>query len=148
MIKHYLNIEVDVAEIAKQNTRLIFGNQHYSLMGIRPFTQQFKEIGGIHINEQEVNKVLSPEIDLFLKNTQKDVLFISWGSMIRGSSLDQKKLQAILKVLKKLDINIIWKWETDEVPIESIKFLFVKWAPQLTLMCKYGILFNIRIKVQ
>lgn len=127
---------MDVTEIAKQNTRLIFGNQHYSLMGIRPYTQQFVEIGGIHIDEQEVHKKLPKEVDEFLKNSDKDVLFISWGSMIKASTLDETRLQAILNVLTKLDIKVIWKWETDEVPIKSEQFLFVKWAPQLALMCK------------
>ncbi|XP_065357950.1 UDP-glycosyltransferase UGT5 [Calliphora vicina] len=135
LIQHYLKIDVDVTQIAKQNTRLIFGNQHYSLMGIRPFTQQFVEIGGIHISEKEANKALPAEVDLFLKNTKKDVLFISWGSMIKASTLDQDKLQAILNVLTKLDIKVIWKWESDEIPIKSDQFLFIKWAPQLALIC-------------
>ncbi|XP_023305658.2 UDP-glycosyltransferase UGT5 [Lucilia cuprina] len=135
LIKHYLNIDIDVAQIAKQNTRLIFGNQHYSLMGIRPTTQQFVEIGGIHIKDEEINKVLPKEVDSFLENSKGDVLFISWGSMIKGSTLDADKLKAILNILTRLDINVIWKWESNETPIKSDKFLFIKWAPQLSLIC-------------
>ncbi|XP_037812919.1 UDP-glycosyltransferase UGT5-like [Lucilia sericata] len=135
LVHHYLNIDIDVDQIAKQYTRLILGNQHYSLMDLRPFTQQFVEIGGIHINEEEIRNAIPSEVDLFLKNTTKDVLFISWGSMIKGSTLDQNKLQIILNVLTKQDIKVIWKWESDKVPIESDQFLFVKWAPQLTLLC-------------
>ncbi|KAM7353784.1 UDP-glycosyltransferase UGT5-like [Cochliomyia hominivorax] len=135
LIKHYLNIDVDVTQIAKQNTRFIFGNQHYSLMGIRPFTQQFVEIGGIHINEEEINKDLPIEVSSFLSSSDKDILFISWGSMIKASTLEQEKLQAILNVLIKMDVKVIWKWETDEVPINSEQFLFIKWAPQLALIC-------------
>ena len=105
-------------------------------MGMRPTSPQFVEIGGIHINENEARKELPSEIELFLNNTEKDVLFISWGSMIKASTLDKARLQAILNALKELDISVIWKWETDEIPIKSKQFLFVKWAPQLSLLCK------------
>lgn len=137
LIQHYLNIKVDVNAIAKQNTRLIFGNQHYSLMGIRPRTQQFVEIGGIHITEKALDNNLQSTIQTFLETSKEDVLFISWGSMIKSSTMDNEKLQAILAVLKKLPMKVIWKWESDEFPVQSEQFLFIKWAPQLPLLCKY-----------
>lgn len=107
---------------------------------MRPTSPQFLEIGGIHINENEARKDLPSDIELFLNNTNKDVLFISWGSMIRASTLDKGRLQSILNALKNLDIKVIWKWETDEIPIEGEQFLFVKWAPQLSLICEYKII--------
>ncbi|KAM7352222.1 UDP-glycosyltransferase UGT5-like isoform 2-T2 [Cochliomyia hominivorax] len=135
LIKQYLDIDVDVTQITKQYTRLILGNQHYSLMDLRPFTQQFIEVGGIHIDEKDLKKELPLEIKSFLENSKQNVLYISWGSMIKGSTLDKQKLMAILNVLTKYDIKVIWKWESDKIPIKTDQFLFIKWAPQLQLIC-------------
>jgi len=58
--------------------------------------------------------------------------------MVRASSIDEDKLSAILEVLKSQPLKIIWKWEADETPdTDASKFLFVKWAPQLALLCKF-----------
>uniref|UniRef100_A0A1I8MES1 UDP-glucuronosyltransferase n=1 Tax=Musca domestica TaxID=7370 RepID=A0A1I8MES1_MUSDO len=136
LIRHNLNVTVDVNNIAQQQTALVFGNQHYSLAGIRPHTEQFVEIGGIHIQEDKVHEKLSPTIEEFLdKSNGKSVLFISWGSMIRASTMEATKLNTIFSALEKSKVRVVWKWETDDVPIKNENFLFVKWAPQLSLLC-------------
>lgn len=133
----------DVNSIAKRQTRIVFGNQHYSLMGIRPSTQQFIEVGGIHINETSINdRELPKDIKAFLENTDKDVLFISWGSMIKFSTMPNNLVKSIVTALLRFDVKVIWKWENDKIPIRSEKFLFVKWAPQLQLLCKLARLIN------
>lgn len=136
MIKHHLGIEIDVDAVARTQTAFILGNQHYSHMGSRPKTPQFLEVGGMHITS-DAKKQLPQEIAEFLQKSQQGVIFISWGSLVRASSIDEDKLQAILKVLTKQPLNVIWKWETDEHPkVDANKFLFVKWAPQLALLCQ------------
>ncbi|XP_073820836.1 UDP-glycosyltransferase family 36 member A1 [Musca autumnalis] len=135
LIHHHLNVSVDVNSIAKQQTAIVFGNQHYSLTGIRPHSEQFVEIGGIHIQENKVNEKLPSHVEKFLEMSKGDVLFISWGSMVRASTMEADKLNAILSALVKSKLKVIWKWETDEVPIKNDNFLFVKWAPQLSLLC-------------
>lgn len=136
LIKHYLGIEIDVDEVARTQTAFIMGNQHYSHLGSRPITPQFLEVGGMHITDA-AKKQLPPKIVEFLQKSKQGVIFISWGSMVRASSMDVDKMQAMVKVLAKQPLNVIWKWETDEVPdVDASKFLFVKWAPQLALLCK------------
>uniref|UniRef100_A0A1A9ZNZ7 UDP-glycosyltransferases domain-containing protein n=1 Tax=Glossina pallidipes TaxID=7398 RepID=A0A1A9ZNZ7_GLOPL len=137
LIKSYFEwLYPDVNSIAKRQTLIVFGNQHYSLMGIRPSTQQFIEVGGIHINESSINdRELPKDIKAFLENTDKDVLFISWGSMIKFSTMPNTIVENIVTALLQLDVKVIWKWENDKIPLTSEKFLFVKWAPQLQLLC-------------
>lgn len=139
VIRRYLGLEMDVEEVARQQTAFIFGNQHYSLMGSRPQSLQFVEVGGVHITEK-AEKELPEEITSFLNQSEQGVIFISWGSMVRASSIDGDKLAAILEVLQESSLRIIWKWEEDEKvktpKVDSSKFLFVKWAPQLALLCE------------
>lgn len=136
IIKKYLNIDIDVDEIAKTSTSMVFVNQHYSLSGIRPHTRQYLEMGGIHIDENAVKESLPKDLEHFLQKSPKGVLFISWGSMLRSSTIEKTKLEEILKVLKTLPLRVVWKWESTEKPIEDDHFLFIKWAPQLALLCK------------
>ncbi|XP_017075309.2 UDP-glucosyltransferase 2 [Drosophila eugracilis] len=135
LIQKYIGVEIDVEEVARTQTAFIFGNQHYSLMGSRPQSLQFVEIGGVHITKK-AEKELPDSISAFLNQSQEGVIFISWGSMVRASSIDEDKLAAILEVLHQQPLRIIWKWEAEETPkADSNKFLFVKWAPQLALLC-------------
>lgn len=139
LIMRHLDVDIDVDEVARQQTAFILGNQHYSHLGSRPQTPQFLEVGGLHINGSEKQQ-LSPRIVHFLQESPQGVIFISWGSMVRASSIDTEKLSHILQVLNEQPLNVIWKWETDAqempLPLKPGKFLFVKWAPQLALLCK------------
>ncbi|KAM8716275.1 hypothetical protein ACLKA7_003199 [Drosophila subpalustris] len=136
LIKHHLGIDIDVDEVARTQTAFILGNQHYSHLGSRPITPQFLEVGGIHITS-DAKKQLPSKIAEFLQRSRQGVIFISWGSMVRASSMDEDKLQTMLTVLKQQPLNVIWKWESDDVPhVDAGKFLFVQWAPQLALLCQ------------
>lgn len=138
LIKRHLDVDIDVDEVAREQTAFILGNQHYSHLGSRPQTPQFLEVGGLHINGSEKQQ-LPPKIVHFLQESPQGVIFISWGSMVRASSIDAEKLSHILQVLNEQPMNVIWKWETDAQempPLKPGKFLFVKWAPQLALLCK------------
>lgn len=128
---------MDVNEVVKANTALMLVNQHYSLSGVQPLSPQLVQIGGIHINHTQLTEQLPHNIEDFLRNAKEDVIYISWGSMLRTFSLDPNKVQAILRAFENLPFNVIWKWENDNVPTKSNKFLFVKWAPQFRLLCKY-----------
>lgn len=141
LIKRHLNIDVNVDAVARAQTAFILGNQHYSHMGSRPRTQQFLEVGGVHITSQDEHQ-LSPRIVQFLEQSKHGVIFISWGSMVRASSIDAEKRDAIIKVLLQQPLDVIWKWESSEQPkpqLDDKKFLFVKWAPQLALLCKLSL---------
>ncbi|XP_022232345.2 UDP-glucosyltransferase 2 [Drosophila obscura] len=135
LVRKHLGIDVDVDEVARTQTAFIFGNQHYSLMGSRPQSLQFVEVGGVHLTSQ-AEQELPPDIAQFVDQSEVPIIFFSWGSMVRISSIDVDKLAAIVEVLERQPLRVIWKWETDEKPqLDSTKFLFVKWAPQLALLC-------------
>lgn len=139
VVKKYLNVDFDVDDYAKRSTSFILVNQHYTLHGNKPLTSQLIGMGGIHIDEAVINATLPDEIEKFLENAPAEgVLFFSWGSMVRSCTMPSEKVQAIVKVLEQQPFNVIWKWETDAVPTKSKKFLFIKWAPQLSLICEYG----------
>lgn len=134
VIKKYLNLDVDVREVAK-TTSLVFVNQHYSLSGNRPLTSQVKEIGGVHIPQENKFPPIPKAIEDFLNASNETVLFISFGSMLRSSTIPKHKFDGIVAALKKLNLRVIWRWDSEKVPLTSSQFIFPKWAPQLSLLC-------------
>ncbi|SPP79083.1 UDP-glucuronosyltransferase 1-3 [Drosophila guanche] len=135
LVSRHLGIEVDVDEVARTQTAFIFGNQHYSLMGSRPQSLQFVEVGGVHLTSQAAQE-LPANIAQFIDQSEVPIIFFSWGSMVRISSIDEDKLAAIVEALERQPLRVIWKWEAEEKPkLDADKFLFVKWAPQLALLC-------------
>ncbi|XP_029720092.2 UDP-glycosyltransferase UGT5-like isoform X1 [Aedes albopictus] len=120
-----------VREIAR-NTSLILVNQHYTLSGARPLVPAVVEIGGVHIRKQ---KPLPTDIQKVLDHSPEGVIVISWGSVLRASTLPQKKRDAILNALRRLPMKVLWKWE-DESPKGLPKNVIVrKWLPQRDVIC-------------
>lgn len=134
VIKRHLNLDVDVREIAK-TTSLVFVNQHYSLSGSRPLSAQVKEIGGVHIPEEDKHQKIPKDIDEFLNSSNESVLFISFGSMLKGSTISKSKFDSIVAAFKKLNLRVIWRWDSGKAPLIESKFIFPKWTPQLNVLC-------------
>ncbi|XP_055386209.1 UDP-glycosyltransferase UGT5 [Condylostylus longicornis] len=132
-IKDYLKIDVDVEDLAKKQSLLLI-NQHYSLSGSRPVPNRVVEIGGVHIDDNDT-AAIPKDVEEFLQNSVKGVIFISWGSMIKMSTLPKSKVKAIVNALEQQSFDVLWKWESDDLPTVNKKFMFTKWAPQKELLC-------------
>lgn len=120
-----------LSEIAKKTSAMLI-NSHYSLFGARPYNPNIIEIGGIHI-ENNV-KALPEDLKKFLDNAAEGVIVFSWGSMIKTSTLPEKKLKALIKVFSEIPRKVVWKWEGRE-PRELPKNVMIKkWIPQFDLL--------------
>ncbi|XP_062548927.1 UDP-glycosyltransferase UGT5-like isoform X2 [Armigeres subalbatus] len=120
-----------VRDIAR-NTSLILVNQHYTLSGARPLVPAVVEIGGVHIQNQ---KRLPTDIQELLDGSPEGVIVISWGSVLRASTLPQEKRDAIINALSQIPMKVLWKWE-DDSPKDLPKNVIVrKWLPQRDVLC-------------
>lgn len=73
-----------------------------------------------------------------MDNAKHGVIFLSWGSNIKSSSMPPEKAQAILKAFGRFPHQIIWKWE-NEAEMNDIKpknVYISKWLPQRDILCK------------
>ena len=122
-----------LSEIAK-NISALLPNIHHSLFGARPHVPNVVEIGGIHIKPV---KPLPEDIQKFLDDATEGVLLFSWGSMINASTLPDKKLKSINKVLSEIPKKVIWKWEIDRLPEMSDNIMIKKWIPQFDILSEY-----------
>ncbi|XP_043461764.1 UDP-glucosyltransferase 2-like [Leptopilina heterotoma] len=117
-------------EIAKKTSAMLI-NSHYSLFGARPYNPNIIEIGGIHIRKV---KALPGDLKKFLDNASEGVIVFSWGSMIKSSTLPEKKLKALFKVFSEIPRKVVWKWEGNEHPELPKNVMIKKWIPQFDLL--------------
>lgn len=121
----------DVREIAR-NTSLILVNQHYTLSGARPLVPAVVEVGGVHIKKM---KPLPKDLQQILDDSPEGVIVISWGSVLRASTLPKEKRDSILNALRRIPMKVLWKWEDDN-PSDLPKNVIVrKWLPQRDVLC-------------
>lgn len=124
----------DVAEIA-QRVSLLFVNQHHSFSGAFPLSPQVIDIGGIHINQTA--QPLPTDIQKFIDEAETGVIYISWGSQIKSATLNEETAVNMVRALKRLNMRVIWKWETETLPCDaSDRIMLKKWLPQKDIICK------------
>ncbi|KAJ8721709.1 hypothetical protein PYW07_002484 [Mythimna separata] len=119
-------------ELAK-NASVVLINTHYTLNGRRVLPPSVIEVGGIHLHNKTAQP-LPEELERWVSESTHGVILFSFGSLIRGSSLPPKRLEAILKVFARLPQRIIWKWETEDIAGLPKNVLVLKWLPQYDLL--------------
>ncbi|XP_075984666.1 UDP-glucosyltransferase 2-like [Anticarsia gemmatalis] len=122
------------------NASLIFGNEHNAIIK-RPMTpQNFKYVGGFHV--QDPVKPLPKDLQEAMDNAPHGVIYFSMGSLWKSKALPTDITRGILNVFGELKQTVIWKYEDDlkDLP-KNVKI--VKWAPQQSILahpnCKFFI---------
>ncbi|XP_063990323.1 UDP-glycosyltransferase UGT5-like [Diachasmimorpha longicaudata] len=118
-------------DIAK-NMSAILVNTHHSLHWAKPHLPNVVEIGGLHLSKKRES--IPEDIQRFLDDAEEGVLFFSWGSMIKASSMDQDTLREILKVLRSVPWKVLWKWEDEFLPGKPDNVMIKKWLPQAAIL--------------
>ena len=67
----------------------------------------------------------------FLDNSKNGVIYVSFGSALRGSMMSEENRKLLLNVFGRFkQYDVIWKWETEEMPDKPDNVLLSKWLPQ------------------
>ncbi|XP_015600388.1 UDP-glucuronosyltransferase 2A3 [Cephus cinctus] len=129
--EHFGKDMPELSEIAK-NTSLILVNSHLAYQYAKPQVPGVKDIAGIHL---EPNKTIPKELKDWIAGSTNGTVFISFGSMIRSSSISDSKRKAFFDAFSELPFRFLMKWEADnltDVPENVMKF---QWAPQYDILC-------------
>ncbi|KAK0086261.1 hypothetical protein PV325_003460 [Microctonus aethiopoides] len=117
-------------EIARKESAMLV-NTHYSLQGAKPNVPTVIEVGGLHIQQP---KPLPNNLKKFLDDAHEGVLYFSWGSMIKASTMSNHTLNEILKAIGNIPRKVIWKWENENLPNKPKNVLIQKWLPQAAIL--------------
>lgn len=66
-----------------------------------------------------------------MDNAEHGVIYFSFGSLLKSSYIPDDIQLFILSQLSKLDQIVLWKWESNDIPLPLPKNVVVrKWFPQ------------------
>lgn len=128
--QHFPTVKATQTEMEDRIALLITNTS--PVMGfIRPSTNTL-QLSFLHI---EPPKPLSDgSLKKFVDNSEKGVIFMSFGSIAKSSNLGPEKIEIFLNVFSRLNYDVVWKFETDaSTPIPKNVFMS-KWIPQADLL--------------
>lgn len=132
LVKQYIPGQPDLYGFLN-NASLLLINSHMSSFEAQPQMPNVIEVGGFHIEDP---KPLPEKLQIFLDNSKYGVVLFSLGTNIKSADLSKEKIEAILKVFAKLDVDILWKWEADHLEKQPKNVMIMKWLPQNDILGK------------
>ena len=122
-----------ILEIEK-NVSLVFQFGHPLILdGWAPMVPNYIQLGMMNCR---LGKPFTPGdvIGDFLNKSKKGVIFISFGSNIKGSLMTPDKKQIFLNVFKQFSqYDFIWKWD-EKLPNLPKNVLVANWLPQQDIL--------------
>ncbi|XP_026328029.1 UDP-glucuronosyltransferase 2B15-like [Hyposmocoma kahamanoa] len=113
------------------NGSLMLGNSHVSLGQATRLPQNYKPIGGCHIDFNF--KPLPEDLKKIFDNAEHGVVYFSMGSNLKSKDIPEKLKKDLLEMFGTLKYAVLWKFE--EVLSDLPRNVhIVKWAPQLSVL--------------
>lgn len=119
LAKYYNDIP-PLEELAREIKFLLISH-HFTLTGPSLLPPNVIEVGGYHVAKA---KPLSGELQKFVENAKAGVIYISFGSTMMISTMQQDKLEAILGAINELPQRFIWRW--DSINIDRAPFTYLR----------------------
>lgn len=130
-IKSYFPHAKESLTQVEDRIALVLTNTHQALGFVRP------ETGRIHIGflDMETPQPL-PEGALrsFVENSEKGIILVNFGSVIKTSSFPSKTLEIFFKVFENLQYRVVWKVDDTSCVNNSKNIFLSNWVPQNDLL--------------
>ncbi|XP_043268667.1 UDP-glycosyltransferase UGT5-like [Venturia canescens] len=135
VIREIFGNDVPSLQEFERDIALVLINTHISLNGARPITPALVEIGGLHIEDDNLD--IPKDLKAWMDDSKEGFVYFTFGSMVTIETFPVDILQAIYKSLKKFaPIRVLLKIvDRKKLPPglpENIR-TFV-WAPQLEVL--------------
>ncbi|KAL4706386.1 hypothetical protein ACJJTC_018485 [Scirpophaga incertulas] len=113
------------------NASLVISNDHHAAGEIPAVPQNFKFLGGYHIEDPP--KPLPKNLQTILDSAKHGVIYFSMGSTWKSKDLPKQVKEELLKMFGELKQTVIWKYEED-LPDTPANVHIVNWAPQQSIL--------------
>ncbi|KAE9535554.1 hypothetical protein AGLY_007455 [Aphis glycines] len=112
------------------NPSIIFQNSHYVTESPRPLTPNVIYVGGIHLKPA---KPIPKDILDFIEDSMHGVIFFTFGSTVKVSSLPEHIEKAFKEALADVPQRVLWKYE-GEMKDKPKNVMTKKWFPQREIL--------------
>jgi glucuronosyltransferase len=128
--KHFPGEDIpDLIELEK-TASLAFSFGHPLLLdGWRPQTPNHIYLGMMNCRGTTPLDNQS-KLKQFLDSAKEGVIYVSFGTVLRGSSIPEDMRKTFLSHFSNLKLKVLWKWETETMEDLPPNVLLSKWLPQ------------------
>lgn len=116
---------------AENKLDLIFVNTNPVLDYVRPITPNTIQLGFMHIKPP---KPVTGELKKLLDSSEHGVIYMSLGSNVKSKDLSDGAKSIFINVFRKLNYDVLWKFEEDLLTNKSDNVVISKWFPQSDLL--------------
>ncbi|XP_030032437.1 UDP-glycosyltransferase UGT5 isoform X2 [Manduca sexta] len=118
-------------EELRYNASLVLGNSHVSLGFPTRVPQNYKGIGGYHIDTKV--KPLPEDLKKIMDDSKRGVIYFSMGSNMKSKDLPVELKKSFLRMFSEFNQTVIWKFE--EVLPDLPENVYIRhWAPQQSIL--------------
>lgn len=130
--RNFPGIEASLEEI-EDRVVLMLANTNQAMGFIRPSVNTI-QVGFLTIEPPK--PLPESELKTFVDDSENGVIFVSFGTIADGKYLKAEFIQLFLNVFEKLDFDVVWKTELDNVKhMHKAKNIFItSWVPQADLL--------------
>ena len=112
---------------------LSFGHP-FLLDGFEPVVPNYVDVGMLNCQPAKGFKK-GDKIGDFISKSQNGVIFVSFGSALETSLMDEGRRQMFLRIFRRFpEYDFIWKWETEAMDDKPDNLLLSKWLPQMEIL--------------
>ncbi|CAH2090413.1 unnamed protein product [Euphydryas editha] len=126
VVDEFFNDIPPLSELA-QNIKLVLIYQHFMLSGSAILPPNIIEVGGYHVAKPNP---LPDDLQRFIDESEHGVIYISFGSLLKPSTIPLEILKEIISALSELPQRVIWKWNKKSLPGNPKNIYLSKWLPQ------------------
>ncbi|XP_022162084.1 UDP-glucuronosyltransferase 2B7-like isoform X8 [Myzus persicae] len=112
------------------NPSIVFQNSHYVSESPRPITPNVVYVGGVHLKPA---KTIPKDILDFIEDSPQGVIFFTFGSTIKVSSLPEYIERSFKEALAAVPQRVLWKYE-GEMKDKPENVMTRKWFPQREIL--------------
>ncbi|NP_001182395.1 UDP-glucosyltransferase precursor [Bombyx mori] len=123
--------ESPLFEELKRNGSFVLGNSHLALGHEMRFPNNYKNVGGYHVDEEV--KPLSPKLEKLMNNAADGVIYFSMGSKLKSEDLPVDIKKGLMKMFGELKQTVLWKLDDKSIDPPSNVHIF-KRVPQQSLL--------------
>ncbi|KAK9306718.1 hypothetical protein QLX08_002635 [Tetragonisca angustula] len=135
MMRKYLGWDLPDVRQLERNVTLALVNSHYSFHGIRSFAPAVIEVGGLHVQDEEIP--LPPKLKNWLDTADHGLVYFTLGSLMNIETLPRDTLLGLYASFRKISpIRVLMRIAnaTKLPPGLPDNVVVSSWIPQISVL--------------
>ncbi|XP_068631749.1 uncharacterized protein [Battus philenor] len=129
-LARYFN-DIPPLDVLARDIKFLLLYHNFILTGSQLFPANVIEVGGYHVKRAEP---LTGDLKKFVEEAEHGIIYVSFGSVIKSTTLPPEKREAILEAVKELPQRFIWKWGDNTLLVDKNKLYLSDWLPQVDIL--------------